>query len=110
MAKNYKLIPGETNNWEVAAFLLIDYLYISNFQLSHIEFTRSDMHSSAKALDFIENLLGPIGYVVDNTAVPDIPLRPVFRGYEESAFVNFLEQSHDGTAGWPRYGGPPAAG
>ena len=55
MAKNYKLIPGETNNWEVAAFLLIDYLYISNFQLSHIEFTRSDMHSSAKALDFIEN-------------------------------------------------------
>ena len=37
------------------------------FQLSHIEFTRSDMHSSAKALDFIENLLGPIGYVVDNT-------------------------------------------
>ena len=53
MAKNYKLIPGETNNWEVAAFLLIDYLYISNFQLSHIEFTRSDMHSSAKALDFI---------------------------------------------------------
>ena len=67
MAKNYKLIPGETNNWEVAAFLLIDYLYISNFQLSHIEFTRSDMHSSAKALDFIENLLGPIGYVVDNT-------------------------------------------
>ena len=67
MAKNYKLIPGETNNWEVAAFLLIDYLYISNFQLSHIEFTRSDMHSSAKASDFIENLLGPIGYVVDNT-------------------------------------------
>ena len=61
MAKNYKLIPGETNNWEVAAFLLIDYLYISNFQLSHIEFTRSDMHSSAKALDFIENLLGPSG-------------------------------------------------
>ena len=24
MAKNYKLIPGETNNWEVAAFLLIE--------------------------------------------------------------------------------------
>ena len=41
-------------------------------------------------------------------AVPDIPLRPVFRGYEESAFVNFLEQSHDGTGGWPRYGEPPA--
>ena len=45
-----------------------------------------------------------------NSAVPDIPLGPVFRGYEESAFVNFLEQSHDGTAGWPRYGGPPATG
>ena len=45
-----------------------------------------------------------------STAVPDIPLRPVFRGYEESAFVNFLEQSHDGTGGWPRYGRPPAAG
>ena len=44
------------------------------------------------------------------SAVPDIPLGPVFRGYEESAFVNFLEQSHDGTAGWPRYGGPPATG
>ena len=34
MAKNYKLIPGETNNWEVAAFLLIDNLYISNFHLN----------------------------------------------------------------------------
>ena len=43
-------------------------------------------------------------------AVPYIPLGPVFRGYEESAFVNFLEQSHDGTAGWPRYGGTPATG
>jgi len=31
-------------------------------------------------------------------------------GMRESAFVNFLEQSHDGTAGWPRYGGPPATG
>ena len=44
------------------------------------------------------------------SAVPDIPLGPVIRGYEESAFVNFLEQSHDGTAGWPRYGGTPATG
>ena len=26
------------------------------------------------------------------SAVPDIPSRPVFRGYEESAFVNFLDQ------------------
>ena len=43
-------------------------------------------------------------------AVPDIPLRPVFRGYEESAFVNFLEQSHDGTGGWPLCGRQPAAG
>ena len=43
-------------------------------------------------------------------AVPDIPLGPVIRGYEESAFVNFLEQSHDAAGGWPRYGGPPAAG
>ena len=44
------------------------------------------------------------------SAVPDIPLGPVIRGYEESAFVNFLEQSHDAAGGWPRYGGPPAAG
>ena len=29
-------------------------------------------------------------------------------GMRESAFVNFLEQSHDGTGGWLRYGGPPA--
>jgi hypothetical protein len=67
MAKNYKLIPGENNNWEVATFLLIDHLYIRNSQLSHVEFSRSDMHSSTRALDFIENLLGPIGYVVDKT-------------------------------------------
>ena len=53
----------------------------------------------------------PLGAEVNiEAAVPDIPLRPVFRGYEESAFVNFLEQSHDGTGGWPRYGRPPAAG
>ncbi len=31
-------------------------------------------------------------------------------GMRESAFVNFLEQSHDGTAGWPRYGEPPVVG
>jgi hypothetical protein len=67
MAKNYKLIPGENNNWEIAAFLLIDHLYIPNSKLSHIEFSRSDMHSSTKALDFIEKLLGAIGYVVDKT-------------------------------------------
>ena len=29
MAKNYKLIPGENNNWEMASFLLIDHLYYS---------------------------------------------------------------------------------
>lgn len=46
----------------------------------------------------------------ESPAVPDIPLGPVIRGYEESAFVNFLEQSHDAAGGWPRYGGPPAAG
>ena len=29
-------------------------------------------------------------------------------GMRESAFVNFLEQSHDAAGGWPRYGEPPA--
>ena len=33
----------------------------------------------------------PLGAEVNiEAAVPDIPLRPVFRGYEESAFVNFF--------------------
>ena len=67
MTKHRRLIPGENNNWEVAAFLLIDYLYIANSQMSHIEFLRADMHSSIKALSFIENLLGPAGHVVDKT-------------------------------------------
>ena len=31
-------------------------------------------------------------------------------GMRESAFVNFLEQSHDAAGGWPRYGEPPAVG
>lgn len=66
MTKHRRLIPGENNNWEVAAFLLIDYLYNTNFQMSHIEFLRAD-HSSIKALSFIENLLGPAGHVVDKT-------------------------------------------
>lgn len=67
MAKNYKLIPGENNNWEVAVFLLIDHLYVSSSQISRIEFIRADMHSSINALDFIENLLGPLNYVIDKT-------------------------------------------
>ncbi len=67
MAKNYKLIPGENNNWEVAVFLLIDHLYVTSSQISRIEFTRTDMHSSINALGFIENLLGPLNYVVDKT-------------------------------------------
>ncbi len=67
MAKNYKLIPGENNNWEVASFLLIDHLYVSNYRISNIEFPRPDICSSTEALSFIENLLGPIGYVVDKT-------------------------------------------
>lgn len=67
MAKNFRLIPGENNNWEVAAFLLIDHLYISSSRISYVEFSRSDTHSSINALNFIENLLGPIGYVVNRT-------------------------------------------
>ncbi|MCG8638408.1 MAG: hypothetical protein MI862_01670 [Desulfobacterales bacterium] len=67
MAKNVRLIPGENNNWEVASFLLIDHLYSSNSIISHIQFSRKDMHSSINALNFIENLLGPIGYVVNRT-------------------------------------------
>ena len=67
MAKNFSLIPGENNNWEVAAFLLIDHLYVSNSRITRIEFSRTDMHSSIIALNFIENLLGPIGYVVNKT-------------------------------------------
>lgn len=67
MAKNYQLIPGENNNWEVAIFLLIDHLYIPNTKVLHIEFSRSKIHSSISALNFIEKLLGPIGYVVDKT-------------------------------------------
>ena len=57
-----------------------------------------------------EAILESISDGVFTAAVPDIPLRPVFRGYEESAFVNFLEQSHDGTGGWPLCGRQPAAG
>lgn len=67
MAKNYKLIPGENSNWEVASFLLIDHLYISSTRISHIEFSRTDMHSSTAALNFIEKLLGSINYVVNKT-------------------------------------------
>ena len=62
----------------------------------------------------ITEFLGKQNVLVQNlsqqTAVPDIPLGPVIRGYEESAFVNFLEQSHDAAGGWPRYGEPPAVG
>jgi len=67
MVKHSLLIPGENNNWEVAAFLLIDYLYVINSQISHVEFLRADMHTSIKALDFIENLLGSAGHVVHKT-------------------------------------------
>lgn len=67
MAKYFRLIPGENNNWEVASFLLINYLYTANSQTSHIEFSRTDMHSSTKALNFIESLLGPAGHVVNKT-------------------------------------------
>jgi len=67
MAKNYELIPGERNNWEVSIFLLIDYFYVSSSRMPHISFTRTDIHSSIKSLNFIEKLLGPLGYVVDKT-------------------------------------------
>ena len=64
MPKHTLLIPGEKSNWEVAAFLLIDYLYVGNSKTSHIKFLRAD-HASIKALTFIENLLGPVGHVVE---------------------------------------------
>jgi hypothetical protein len=80
MTKHTLLIPGEKSNWEVAAFLLIDYLYVKNSQISHIKFLRAD-HASIKALTFIENLLDPVGHVVDKTLNNSI----------SSAFTN-LEQ------------------
>jgi hypothetical protein len=66
MAKNYRLIPGENNNWEVASFLLIDHLFVSTSK-KRIEISRLDMHSSTNAINFIKNLLGPLGYVVNKT-------------------------------------------
>ena len=66
MSKHTLLIPGEKSNWEVATFLLIDYLCVGNFQISHFKFLRSD-HASIKALTFIEDLLGPVGHVIDKT-------------------------------------------
>lgn len=67
MAKHYRLIPDESNNWEVAAFLLIDHLYMPNAHRPNVRFSRIDLHSPIKSLDFIEKLLGPIGYVVNKT-------------------------------------------
>lgn len=67
MAKNYQLIPGETNNWEVAVFLLIDHLFKINSKNPKITFSRTDLHSTTSALHFIENLLGPLRYVVNKT-------------------------------------------
>lgn len=89
MAKNYRLIPGENNNWEVALFLLIDNLFIPNSQISRIEFTRSDMHSSTKALNFIENLLGPLGYVVHKTLSNSIS--SAITRLEQAGYVNCYE-------------------
>jgi len=67
MAKHFRLIPDESSNWEVAAFLLIDHLYMPNERLTNNEFSRTDMHSSIKSLDFIEKLLGSIDYEVKKT-------------------------------------------
>ena len=71
---------------------------------------KTKMEVAANIINAFYNLNNLPPEINKKAAVPDIPLRPVFRGYEESAFVNFLEQSHDGTGGWPRYGRPPAAG
>lgn len=65
MAKNYKLIPDENSNWEVAIFLLIDHL-CPNIGVGHF-FSRSSLCTSLSALTFIEGLLGSIGYVVSKT-------------------------------------------
>lgn len=84
MAKHTLLIPGEKSNWEVAAFLLIDYLYVGDSQMSHIEFLRAD-HASIKALNFIENLLGPAGHVVDKTLCNSIS--SAFTKLEEKGYL-----------------------
>lgn len=65
MAKNYKLIPDENSNWEVAIFLLIDHLY-PNIGVGH-SFSRSTLCTSIPALTFIEKLLGSINYEVSKT-------------------------------------------
>lgn len=65
MAKYYQLIEDENNNWEVAIFLLIDHLH-PEIEVNN-RFSRTGMTSTFKALKFIENLLGPIGYQVNNT-------------------------------------------
>ncbi len=67
MAKNIRLIPDESSNWEVAVFLLIDYCFKPNPSLPSLKYSRTDIHSSIKSLNFIEKLLGSIGYEVKKT-------------------------------------------
>jgi hypothetical protein len=70
MAKNYKLIPEEKNNWEVATFLLIDHIHPRI--LAGNKFSRASLCTSSNGIDFIYKLLGPIGYEVNKTLVNSI--------------------------------------
>lgn len=65
MAKNFQLIEGRDDNWRVAIFLLINHLH-PEIQAGNW-FSRTTMTSTFRALKFIENLLGQIGYEVNNT-------------------------------------------
>lgn len=65
MAKNFELIPGERRNWEIAIFLLID--HVNPGIRSGQRFSRTGISSTMRSLQFIRNLLEPIGYEVNNT-------------------------------------------
>lgn len=70
MAKNFKLIPDENSNWEVAIFLLIDHIN-PGCSTGHY-FSISTLHSSTSSMTFIEKLLGPINYEVSKTLTNSI--------------------------------------
>ena len=104
-------------NSEKALYLLISLLaltiVVTFYLLNNHKIYRERWARAAdveEALQFFDVGVYITNKSLNDPAVPDIPLGPVIRGYEESAFVNFLEQSHDAAGGWPRYGEPPAAG
>jgi len=87
MAKHHKLIPDEGSNWEVAAFLLIDHLYVTDPQMSHIRFTRADAHTSTAALTFIDKLLRPMGHELDNT--PSNSISSAITRLEQDGYLTY---------------------